>query len=100
MSPPIDPAEFDAHKDLSTLITQFLCRNKDKGFSAKEIGQAIGISENDVNQVMVKLGLADLASDLTGGMVRRRKVSVSLRRFKIEDVTISGKIYYRCISID
>jgi hypothetical protein len=25
--PPIDAAEFDAHKDLSTIIVQFLCRN-------------------------------------------------------------------------
>ena len=45
---PIDAAEFDAHRDLATIITQFLCRNRDKGFSAKEIAQATSISESDV----------------------------------------------------
>ena len=85
---PIDAAEFDAHKDLSTIITQFLCRNKDKGFSAKEIAQATGISENDVNNSMMKLSISDIASSISG----RKK------NFKIHDVTISGVIYYRCIS--
>jgi len=32
---PIDAAEFDAHKDLGTIITQFLCKNPDRGFSAE-----------------------------------------------------------------
>jgi len=85
---PIDAAEFDAHKDLSTMITQFLCRNSDKGFSAKEIAQATGISEADVNNSMMKLSFSDLAGAISG----RKKKS------RIDDVTISGVIYYRCIS--
>lgn len=87
-SVPIDAAEFDAHKDLSTIITQFLCRNKDKGFSAAEIAQATGISEADVNNSMMKLSLSDLASSISG----KRK------NFRVEDVIIDGVIYYRCIS--
>ncbi|MDQ3998810.1 MAG: hypothetical protein M3208_01155, partial [Thermoproteota archaeon] len=59
---PIDAAEFDAHKDVGTIITQFLCRNSDKGYSAKEIAQATGIAEANVNNAMLKLGLSDLAS--------------------------------------
>jgi hypothetical protein len=85
---PIDAAEFDAHKDLATIITQFLCRNRDKGYSAKEIGQATGISEADVNSAMVKQGFSDLASTIAG---RKKKT-------RIEDVTIAGTTYYRCIS--
>jgi hypothetical protein len=85
---PIDAAEFDAHKDLSTIITQFLCRNKDKGFSAKEIAQATGISEDDVNNSMMKLSFSDIANSISG----------KKKNFKIEDVMISGVIYYRCVS--
>ena len=88
MSPPIDAAEFDAHRDLSTIITQFLCRNRDKGFSAKEIAQATGIPEADVNSAMLKLGLSDIAGMISG----RKKGS------RIEDVTIGGTTYYRCVS--
>jgi Fic family protein len=88
VSPPIDAAEFDAHRDLATIITQFLCRNRDKGFSAKEIAQATGISEADVNSAMLKLGFSDIASMISG----RKKSS------RIEDVTINGTTYYRCIS--
>ena len=88
--PPIDAAEFEAHKDLSTIITQFLCRNRDKGYSAIEIADATGISEKDVNNAMLKMGFADIAGAVSG---RKRK-------FKIEDVTISGTIYYRCAAID
>jgi Fic family protein len=83
---PIDAAEFDAHRDLASVIAQFLCRNKDKGFSAKEIAQATGIPENDVNSAMLKLGISDIASAISG----------KRREFKIEDVTINGVIYYRC----
>ena len=42
---PIDAAEFDAHKNINTVIIQFLCHNKGKGFSAKEIADAVGIKE-------------------------------------------------------
>ena len=83
---PIDAAEFDAHRDLASVIAQFLCRNKDTGFSAKEIAQATGIPENDVNSAMLKLGISDIASAISG----------KRREFKIEDVTINGVIYYRC----
>ena len=86
MSPPIDAAEFDAHKDVSRIIIQYLCRNQDKGFSAKEIAQATAISEEDVNNAMLKLGFSDIISSITG---KRNRV-------KIEDVTINGIVYYRC----
>jgi hypothetical protein len=85
---PIDAAEFDAHKDVGTIVTQFLCRNSDKGYSAKEIAQATGISESNINDSMLKLGLSDLASAIAG---KRKK-------FRIEDVTINGTTYYRCVS--
>jgi DNA-binding transcriptional regulator GbsR (MarR family) len=85
---PIDAAEFDAYKDIGTIIAQFLCRNSDKGYSAKEIAQATGISEASVNNSMLKLGLSDLASSIAG---KRKK-------FRIQDVTINGITYYRCIS--
>ncbi|MCI0565016.1 MAG: hypothetical protein MN733_41655 [Nitrososphaera sp.] len=87
MSPPIDAAEFDAQKNLATIITQFLCRNKDKGYSAKEIANATGIDEGDVNNAMLKLGLSEIAGRVSG-----RKLGA-----KIEDVTINGTIYYRCV---
>lgn len=101
--PPIDAAEFDAHKDLSTIIVQFLCRNKDNGFSAKEIAEAVGIREEDVNYSMLKLGMTDLMSDLTGGIIyRKQKNSTSTRHrvIKIEDVTVNGITYYRCLNND
>jgi DNA-binding transcriptional regulator GbsR (MarR family) len=85
---PIDAAEFDAHKDVGTIVTQFLCRNSDKGYSAREIAQATGLSEVNVNNSMLKLGLSDLASAIAG---KRKK-------FRIEDVTINGITYYRCVS--
>lgn len=90
MTPPIDAAEFEAHKDMGTIIAQFLCRNKDKGFSAKEIAHATAIGEADVTNAMLKFGLSDVASRLAG-----RKKS-----FTIEDVTINGTIYYRCKSLE
>ena len=47
--PPIDAAEFDAYKDMSTIIVEFLCRNKDNGFSAKEA--IIKIEDTAVNGI-------------------------------------------------
>ena len=85
---PIEAAEFDAHKNLSTIIIQYLCRNRDKGFSAKEIAQATGISESDVNNAMLKMGFSDIINSITG-----KKNMV-----KIEDVTINGIVYYKCSS--
>jgi DNA-binding transcriptional regulator GbsR (MarR family) len=84
---PIDAAEFDAYKDVGTIIVQFLCRNSDKGYSAKEISQATGISEANVNSSMLKLGLTDLASAIAG----------KKKKFRIEDVTVNGITYYRCV---
>jgi hypothetical protein len=99
--PPIDAAEFDAHKDLSSIIVQFLCRNKDSGFSAKEIAQAVGIREEDVNYSMLKLGMTDLVNDLTRGIIsKKQKSSTGKRVFKIEDVTVNGVTYYRCLEND
>ena len=96
--PPIDAAEFEAHKDLSTIIVQFLCRNHDNGFSAKEIAQAVGIREEDVNHAMLKLGLADFISDMTAGViVKRQKAGKKGTQIKIQDVTVNGVIYYRCV---
>jgi pantoate kinase len=95
--PPIDAAEFDAHKDMGTIIVEFLCRNKGSGFSAKEIAQAVGIREEDINNVMIKLGLADLISSLTGGIVaRKQRAGNRDARIKIEDTIVNGITYYRC----
>ena len=84
---PIDAAEFDAYKDVGTIVAQFLCRNSDKGYSAKEIAHATGISEANVNSSMLKLGLSDLASAIAG----------KKKKFRIEDVTVNGITYYRCV---
>jgi pantoate kinase len=82
---------------MSTIIVEFLCRNKGSGFSAKEIAQAVGIREEDVNNIMIKLGLVDLISSLTGGIVsRKQKGGNRDARIKIEDTTVNGITYYRC----
>jgi hypothetical protein len=96
--PPIDAAEFDAHKDLTELIIQFLCRNQEKGFSAKEIGDAVGLKEEDVNNSLLKLSLSDIFGELTGGLISRKNASSKYKEFvKIDDVTINGVLYYRCV---
>ena len=69
---PIDAAEFDAHKNINTVIVQFLCHNKGKGFSAKEIADAIGIKEDEVNHAMVKLSLTELFSNITSGIISKK----------------------------
>ena len=96
---PIDAAEFDAHKNINTVIIQFLCRNKGKGFSAKEIADAIGIKEEEVNHAMVKLSLTELFSNITAGIISKKsdRIDKKLTMVKIEDITITGSIYYRCI---
>jgi len=49
---------------------------------------------------MVKLGLNDLLSDLTGGIISRKQTSGSKDlTFRIEDVTVNGIIYYRCTQV-
>lgn len=98
--PPIDAAEFDAHRDLTSIIVQFLYKNRNQGFSAKEIAEAVGIREEDVNHAMVKLGLNDLLNDLTGGIISRKQTSGKKDlTFRIDDVTVNGVIYYRCTEI-
>lgn len=95
--PPIDAAEFDAHKDMTTIVVEFLCRNKGTGYSAIEIAQILGIREEDVNNIMIKLGLVDLMSSITGGiMARKQKVGAQGTRIKIEDTIVNGTTYYRC----
>ena len=47
---------------------------------------------------MVKLGLTDVISDITGGIVPRKHNSHATHRLsRIEDVTVNGIIYYRCV---
>jgi hypothetical protein len=96
---PIDAAEFDAHKNINTVIIQFLCHNKGKGFSAKEIADTIGIKEDEVNHAMVKLGLTELFSNITAGLISKKsdRIDKKLTMAKIEDITINGLIYYRCV---
>ena len=96
---PINALEFDAHKNINTVIIQFLCRNKGKGFSAKEIADAIGIKEEEVNHAMVKLSLTELFSNITAGIISKKsdRIDKKLTMAKIEDITINGSIYYRCI---
>ena len=96
---PIDAAKFDAHKNINTVIIQFLCHNKGKGFSAKEIADAIGIKEEEVNHAMVKLSLTELFSNITAGIISKKsdRIDKKLTMAKIEDITINGSIYYRCI---
>jgi DNA-binding IscR family transcriptional regulator len=85
---PIDAAEFDAHKDLSAIIIDYLCRNRQKGFSAKEIAEATGISQADISNTLIKMGFSDIVRSIIGK--KNNKL--------IDDVTINGIVYYKCIS--
>jgi len=86
---------------LKRIIIEFLCRHQDKGFSSKEISQALSLSEEDINYAMVKLGLSDFLLELTKGFAQRRSNSASGKtRFKIADVTVQGITYYRCLRVD
>jgi hypothetical protein len=59
---------------------------------------AVGISEDDVNNTMLKVGLVELIGDLTHGVIaKKRNTSRAKLEFKIEDVTINHITYYRCI---
>jgi hypothetical protein len=59
---------------------------------------ALGISEEDVNHVMLKVGLVELIGDLTHGVIAKKRNRRRARlQFKIEDVTINQITYYRCI---
>jgi DNA-binding transcriptional MerR regulator len=85
---------------LKRIIIEFLCRHQDKGFSSKEISQALSLSEEDINYAMVKLGLSDFLLELTGFAHRRSNSASRKKRFKIADVTVQGITYYRCLSVD
>jgi hypothetical protein len=86
---------------LKRIIIEFLCRHQDKGYSSKEISQALSLSEEDINYAMVKLGLSDFLLELTKGFAHRSSNSASGKtRFKIADVTVQGITYYRCLRVD
>ncbi|HYY67840.1 MAG TPA: hypothetical protein VE572_05790, partial [Nitrososphaeraceae archaeon] len=72
-----------------------------KGFSSKEISQALSLKEDDINYTMLKLGVSDFLFELTKGLTRRNNNndSVGKTKFRIEDVTIDGIIYYRCSKV-
>ena len=77
-----------------------MCRNQDKGFSSKEISQALSLKEEDINYTMLKLGISDFLIDITKGLTRRNNNDIPGKtNFRIEDVTINGITYYRCLKI-
>lgn len=99
--PPIDASEFEAHKDLNRIVVDFLCRNSDKAFSVKEIAEFTGIREEDINYLMLKLSFQDVINNLSGFIVHKKVSRIAnLRSIRIEDVTIDGTIYYRCVKLD
>ena len=99
--PPIDASEFEAHKDLNRIVVDFLCRNNDKAFSVKEIAEYTGIREEDINYLMLKLSFQEVISNISGVIIHRRGSKIgNLSSIKIEDVTIDGTIYYRCVKLD
>lgn len=101
MTPPIDASEFEAHKDLSRIVVDFLCRNSDKAFSVKELAEFTGIKEEDINYLMLKLSFHDVINNLSGMIVHRKASKIgNLRAIRIEDVTISGIAYYRCVKLE
>lgn len=97
--PPIDASEFEAHKDLNRIVVEFLCRNSDKAFSAKEIAEFTGIREEDVNYLMLKLSFQDVISNLSS-IIRKASKIGNLSSIRIEDVTIDGTIYFRCVKLE
>jgi hypothetical protein len=83
------------------IIIEFLCRHRDKGFSSKEISHVLSLSEEDINYAMLKLGLSDFLFELTKGLTRKGNNStLEKTRFRIEDVTVNGITYYRCLKVD
>lgn len=59
------------------------------------------MSEEDINYAMLKLGLSDFLFELTKGLTRKGNNSTLERtRFRIEDVTVNGITYYRCLKVD
>jgi hypothetical protein len=85
---------------LKKIIIEFLCRNRDKGFSSKEISQALSLKEEDINYTMLKLGISDFLFELTKGLARRDNNNITGKtKFRIEDVTVNGITYYRCSKV-
>jgi DNA-binding transcriptional MerR regulator len=85
---------------LKKIIIEFLCRNRDKGFSSKEISQALSLKEEDINYTMLKLGISDFLFELTKGLTRRDNNNITSKtKFRIEDVTVNGITYYRCSKV-
>jgi hypothetical protein len=96
--PPIDASEFEAHRDLNRIVADFLCRNSDKAYSVKEIAEATGMREEDINHSMLKLGFQDMLGSISSIIVRGKSwKDPNLGSTRIEDVTINGTIYYRCV---
>jgi hypothetical protein len=86
---------------MKKIIVEFLCRNQSKGYSSKEISQALSLKEEDINYAMLKLGLSDFLFELTSGLARKKSNSRAGRtRARIEDVTVRGVTYYRCTKLD
>jgi hypothetical protein len=86
---------------MKKIIVEFLCRNQSKGYSSKEISQALSLKEEDINYAMLKLGLSDFLFELTIGLTRKKtNAKASRTRARIEDVTVRGVTYYRCIKLD
>ena len=82
---------------MKKIIVEFLCRNQSKGYSSK----ALSLKEEDINYAMLKLGLSDFLFELTSGLARKKTNSrVGRTRARIEDVTVRGVTYYRCIKLD
>jgi hypothetical protein len=101
MAPPIDASEFEAHKDLSRIVVDFLCRNSDKAYSVNELAEFTGVKEEDINYLMLKLSFHDVINNLSGLIVHRTtSKNGNPRAIKIEDVTINGIVYYRCVKLE
>ena len=61
----------------------------------------MSLKEEDINYAMLKLGLSDFLFELTIGLTRKKTNAKAGRtRARIEDVTVRGVTYYRCIRLD
>jgi hypothetical protein len=51
--------------------------------------------------LMLKLSFHDVINNLSGMIVHRKASKIgNLRAIRIEDVTISGIVYYRCVKLE
>jgi hypothetical protein len=86
---------------MKNIIIEFLCRNQNKGYSSKEISLALSLKEEEINYAMLKLGLSDFLFDITAGLISSRTNAIARRaRVRIEDVSVGGITYYRCLKLD